>query len=65
VIAVGLILQDSLKMRGWSALWVITSTIFEGVNHVIQEAAKIRILIYEKCDFIRDRATVRSKNQEG
>ncbi|MGZ4924334.1 MAG: hypothetical protein ACXV5H_10340 [Halobacteriota archaeon] len=43
----------------------MASTIFEVVIHVIQEAAKIRILIYEKCALIFDRATVRSENQEG
>src|SRR5674536_15589 len=43
----------------------MASTIFEVVIHVIQQAAKIRILIYEKCALISERATVRSENQAG
>lgn len=58
-------LQESLKMSGWKRRVADAFSFFEVVNHVIQEAAKIRTLIYVKYAFTLDRATVRSKNQAG
>jgi hypothetical protein len=62
---VWLILQDSVKMRGRKRAVKGVSRIFEVVNHVIQEAANIKTLIYKKYALTLDRATVQSEYQAG